>query len=85
MIFREFSGGPVVRTWSFHCDDLGSVPAQGTKILQAACCGQKQNKKQKWSLTKNESHFVFFPKASPTSSSHIIFTVIQCSLLTEVL
>ena len=44
MIFREFSGRPVVRTWSFHCDDLGSVPAQGTKILQAAWFSQKQNK-----------------------------------------
>ena len=44
MIFREFSSGPVVRTWSFHCEDLGSVPAQGTKILQASWFSQKQNK-----------------------------------------
>ena len=32
---RGFPGGPVVRTWSFHCCGLGSIPGGGTKILQA--------------------------------------------------
>ena len=34
-MYGEFPGGPVDRTWRFHCWDLGSVPGQGTKILQA--------------------------------------------------
>ena len=29
--FREFPGGPVVKTWSYHCQGLGSIPGQGTK------------------------------------------------------
>ena len=37
---REFPGGPVVRTWCFHCHDLSSTPGGGTEILQATCCGQ---------------------------------------------
>ena len=31
---REFPCGPVVRTWCFHCCGLGSIPCQGTNILQ---------------------------------------------------
>lgn len=40
---REFSGGPVVGTWCFHGRGLGSVPAQGTQILQAVHHGQGGN------------------------------------------
>ena len=29
----EFPGSPMVRTWGFHCGDLGSIPGWGTKIL----------------------------------------------------
>ena len=36
-----FLGGPVVRVWHFHCRGLGSIPCRGTKIPQAAWCGQK--------------------------------------------
>ena len=32
--WREFPGGPVVRTQCFHCSCLGSVPGWGTEILQ---------------------------------------------------
>ena len=39
---REFPGGPVVRTWCFHCCGLGSMPGQGTEILQATWHGQKK-------------------------------------------
>ena len=39
---REFPGSPVVRTWSFHCQGLGSVPGQGTKILQAMWHGKNK-------------------------------------------
>ena len=38
----EFPGSPVVRTWHFHCQGLGSIPNQGTKTLQAAQLGQKK-------------------------------------------
>ena len=45
-VLREFPGGPVVRTWCFHCQDPGLIPGQGTKIQQASWCGEKtkQNK-----------------------------------------
>ena len=33
--FREFPGGPVARTPCSHCQSPGSVPAWGTRILQA--------------------------------------------------
>ena len=32
--FWEIPGGPVVRTWHFHCPGPGSSPGQETKILQ---------------------------------------------------
>ena len=37
----EFPGGSVVRTQSFHCQDPGSIPGQGTKITEATQCNQK--------------------------------------------
>ena len=41
-ILWDFPGGPVVRTQHFHCWSLGSIPAQGTKILQAMWRSQKK-------------------------------------------
>ena len=41
----EFPGGPVVRTQCFHCCDPASIAGQGTKILQASQCSQKQKVK----------------------------------------
>ena len=46
MVYREFPGGPVVRTWHSHCQGPGSIPGQGTKILQAEWGGQKKKKKK---------------------------------------
>ena len=43
--FREFPGGPVVRTCHFYCGGLGSVPGQGTKIPQAMQHGQRKKAK----------------------------------------
>ena len=37
---REFPGGPLVRTQRLQFCGPGSIPGQGTKILQAAQCGQ---------------------------------------------
>ena len=34
-------GGPVVRTWCFHCPDLGSIPGWETKIPKPHGRGQK--------------------------------------------
>ena len=45
VILREFPGGPVVRIRHLHCGGLGSIPGQGTEILQAARCSQKERKK----------------------------------------
>ena len=36
----EFPGDPVVRHLCFHCQNLGSVPGQETKISKAVWCGQ---------------------------------------------
>ena len=40
----EFPGGPVVRTWRFHCPGPSSIPGQGTKIQKKKKKGG-QNKK----------------------------------------
>ena len=48
---RDFPGGPVVRTWRFHCRDLGSIPGRGTKIPQAAWLCQNKERKN------HNSHF----------------------------
>ena len=47
--FGEFPSGPGVKTWPFHYEGPGSIPGQGTKILQVLRCGQKtpQNQKKK--------------------------------------
>ena len=37
---REFTDGPVVRTWRSHFGGLGSVPGLETKIPQVAHVGQ---------------------------------------------
>ena len=42
--FREFPGGPVVRTRCFHCHGPGSIPGWGTKILQATQPKKKERK-----------------------------------------
>ena len=51
----KFPGGPMIRTWCFHCCGPGSIPGQGTKILQAAQSGQnKQKTKQKQKPQQNK-------------------------------
>ena len=42
----DFPGGPVVRIPSCHCCDLGSIPAWGTEILQAAWATKKEKGKK---------------------------------------
>ena len=42
---REFPGGLVVRTPCFHCCSPGSIPGQGTEILQATRCSPREKKK----------------------------------------
>ena len=44
---RDFLSGPVVRTLSFHCRGLGSIPVQGTEITHTVWCSQKA--KKNWS------------------------------------
>ena len=39
-----FPGGLVVRTLCFHCQDVGSIPGLGTKILQAILHSKNKNK-----------------------------------------
>ena len=43
----DFPGGPVVRIPSCHCCDLGSIPAWGTEILQAAWATKKEKGKSR--------------------------------------
>ena len=42
--YWEFPGGPVVRTWCFHCQGPGSIP--GRETTQAMQHGQKGKTKQ---------------------------------------
>ena len=42
----EFLGGPVIRTWCFHCGDLGSIPGQGTKTQQVTQGSQKKKRER---------------------------------------
>ena len=43
-IYREFPGGPVVRTPFFHGEGAGSIPGPGTKTPRTAQSGQQQQK-----------------------------------------
>ena len=49
----EFPGGPVVRTWWFHCHGPGSIPSRGTKLSQAVQHSQKEKRRHQ----KNFHHF----------------------------
>ena len=44
-VLRDFPGCPVVRTWRFHCCGPRFNPWLGTKILQAARWGRKNQTK----------------------------------------
>ena len=55
-----FPGGPVVRTPHFHCRGPGSIPGQGTKILQAERRGKKKKKKSSRQPTANNHHKLIF-------------------------
>ena len=44
----EVPGGPVVRTWCFHCWGPGPIPRRGTKIPQATQCSQKKKDIEMW-------------------------------------
>ena len=47
LIDKDFSGGPVVKTPSFHtAGDPDLIPAGETKILYVLLCGQKLKKKK---------------------------------------
>ena len=52
---REFPGGPLVRTW---CQSPGSIPVQGTKIVQAARCSQKIKIKNREIYFKEWVHMI---------------------------
>ena len=55
--WREFPGGPVLRTRRFHCCSLGSIPGQGTKIPQAVWSkNNKQTNKQISPQNKNKQN-----------------------------
>ena len=41
----------MVRIQCFHCCGRGSIPGQGTEILQATWCDQKKKKKKKGEST----------------------------------
>ena len=79
----EFPGGPVVRTQGFHGQGPGSIPCQGTKILEALWHGQKtKNKKKKKRKKEKKSEgirlrdFCFWDPMDcslPGSSVHGIF------------
>ena len=42
--YRDFSGGPVIKTRTSPVGGIGSIPSQGTKILHVMWRGQKKKK-----------------------------------------
>ena len=42
--WRDFPGGPVIKTPCFHCRDTGSIPGQGAKIPHDKLHNRKINK-----------------------------------------
>ena len=40
--FWGIPGSSVVTTQHFYCGELGSIPGQGTKILQAVLCSEEK-------------------------------------------
>ena len=44
--WKDFPGGPVVKTLPSNTGDMGSIPGWGTKIPHAVGCGQKLKKKK---------------------------------------
>ena len=62
--FGEFPSGPGVKTWPFHYEGPGSIPGQGTKILQVLRCGQKnlQNQKKKKKPKTKKTHTKTHPE-----------------------
>ena len=53
---REFPGGPLVRTPSFHCQGPRFNPWSRTKSPQAASCTAKKKKKISYNTDKNFKH-----------------------------
>ena len=51
---REFPDGPVVKIQCFHCHGPGSIPSQGTKILQATHSVAKKRERER--LERNFWH-----------------------------
>ena len=54
----------MVRTWCFHLSDPGSIPGQGTKIMQSHAVWAKKKKKyqinkQKFITTNNKTKQFF--------------------------
>ena len=45
-LYWEFPGGPVVRTWRFHCRGQGSIPGWGTKIPPVHKAWPKKKKRK---------------------------------------
>ena len=45
--YRDFPGGPVVKTLPSNAETEGLIPGQGTKILQALWPKKKKKKYQK--------------------------------------
>ena len=43
---RESPGGPAARTPPLTAKGMGSIPSQGTKILQAIRCRQKKEEEE---------------------------------------
>ena len=53
--YKEFSGGPLIRSLHFHCHGLGLIPGQGSKIPQP-----KKKKKERKEFIKEVAPIYFF-------------------------
>ena len=71
---QEFPGNPEVRTWHFHCWGPGSIPSQGTKILQTTVV--KKEKKSVDSASPSD-HFLKYQRGRKETLSQRLASVIQ--------
>ena len=63
--YKEFSGGPLIRSLHFHCHGLGLIPGQGSKIPQP-----KRKKRKEFIKEVAPIYFFFQPWLSTHSRTY---------------
>ena len=81
MWYRDFLGGPVVKTSRFQCRGQGSNPGQGTKIPHAMQHAQNIKKKKKmWNLSPTQTHRIGVSRVGPRNLCFLQVILMQLKL-----